>query len=126
MVRQLFCSDIYVKVFLDKFEILNVNSGKRAVVEPDEPFTTTRLLIGQFLIAEECLKKGIKQVANNAFVSKSSRVIIQPKEMIEGGLSQVEERVLLELSAGAGAFKVKVHIGHEPAITELKKMISKL
>jgi len=33
--------------------------------------------------------------------------------MIEGGLSQVEERVLRELAAGAGARKVFVWVGHE-------------
>lgn len=31
--------------------------------------------------------------------------------MTEGGLSMVEERIFLELGAGAGARHVKVHVG---------------
>jgi hypothetical protein len=36
--------------------------------------------------------------------------------MSEGGLSQVEERVLLELGAGTGARRIKLHIG--PKLTQ--------
>ena len=34
-------------------------------------------------------------------------------EMIDGGLSQVEERAFIELATGAGARKVVLWIGHE-------------
>jgi len=37
--------------------------------------------------------------------------VIHPTEMVEGGLSEVEERVLRELALGAGARSVVVHVG---------------
>jgi hypothetical protein len=36
---------------------------------------------------------------------------MHPTELVEGGLSQVEERVLLELPRAGGAWKVVVHVG---------------
>lgn len=41
------------------------------------------------------------------------RLIIQPFEMIEGGLSHVEERALMEMGQIAGARKVKIYIGEK-------------
>ena len=41
----------------------------------------------------------------------SARVLVHPTEMVENGLSQVEERILLELPYGAGAKKVAVYVG---------------
>jgi rod shape-determining protein MreB len=38
-------------------------------------------------------------------------VVIHPLEKIEGGLSQVEERLFHELAVGAGASKVVVWAG---------------
>lgn len=38
--------------------VLTVN-GKTITVEPTTPFTTTRLLVGTFMPAVECLKEGL-------------------------------------------------------------------
>ena len=48
---------------------------------------------------------------SRGFFTPQPRLLFQPLEMIEGGLSEVEERVFLELGASAGARHVKVHIG---------------
>ncbi len=61
--------------------------------------------------AEALLTRLIKGVRSNGLFAAKPRLIIQPLEMTEGGLSMVEERVFLELGAGAGARHVKVHVG---------------
>lgn len=48
-------------------------------------------------------------------------VVIQPLEMIEDGLSEVEERVLREVAASAGARKVVVWVGHELSDAEVMR-----
>ena len=43
--------------------------------------------------------------------------------MIEGRLSEVEERVLRELAMGAGASKVVVWVGHELSDAEVQEKL---
>lgn len=40
-------------------------------------------------------------------------VIIQPRDILEGGITLIEERALQELALGAGARQAKVWVGHE-------------
>jgi len=81
--------------------------------KPFKPFTTKRLLLGDFSIAEQYLKEGIAKVHEGRWISASPVVVIQPLEMIEEGLSPVEDRLFKELAAGAGARKMSVWVGHE-------------
>ncbi len=46
-------------------------------------------------------------------------ILMHPLEMVEGGLSQVEERVFYELAIGCGAKKVVVWSGAELADSEI-------
>jgi len=72
------------------------------------------LLVGDFTTAESLLKRALKEVSTRGFLSAAPYVLIQPLEMIEGGLSEVEERVLRELAiGGAGASKVVVWVGEQ-------------
>ncbi|MBA6390965.1 hypothetical protein H4J38_09285 [Colwellia sp. BRX10-3] len=73
-----------------------------------EPFTTTRLLIGKFFVAESCLKNAVKEFGAIGFFKRAPKIIIQPHEFLEGGLSEVEDRVLREIALGAGAREAHV------------------
>jgi hypothetical protein len=79
----------------------------------EQPFTSYRLLVGDFAVAEKLLKKLIKDVSTKALFAPAPTLLVHPVEMTEGGLSQVEERVFLELGLGAGGRKVRVHVGPE-------------
>jgi hypothetical protein len=48
-------------------------------------------------------------------------MLILPMEKTEGGLSQVEERVLQELALGAGARRALVWVGQELSDQELRQ-----
>ena len=76
-----------------------------------KPFTTTRLLVGQFQEAEALFRKGIREVGNGGLFQVSPVIVIHPLDMVEGGLSEVEERALRELAMSAGARNVFVHVG---------------
>lgn len=104
-------SDLVAYVRKNQIEVMNLKDARTSAGAAS--FTTTRLLVGNFKEAEELLTKLVKEVSGNGFFSAKPRLLIQPLEMTEGGLSMVEERVLLELGAGAGARHVKVHVGEK-------------
>lgn len=97
MIIDLFKSNIYVKVYKNKFIVRNIDKNIEVVLSAIEPFTTTRLLVGEFNGAEALLKEALKKLYKDNFLSPSPIIVIQPMEMIEGGLSSVEDRILTEI-----------------------------
>jgi len=113
MLRDLFKSNVYVKVYKNKFTVKNVAKNNEVVLSAVKPFTTTRLLVGEFNNAEVLLKEALKKLYTDNWLAPSPIVVIQPMDMIEGGLSPVEDRILRELAIGAGGRKVIVWVGKE-------------
>ena len=111
MISRLFANIVTVRVFSNRFELRNIDTGKQVSVASEKPFTTPRLLVGQFTEAERALKRGMKQLQEGGWFSRSPVVLIQPMEKTEGGLSQVEERILQELALGAGARRAVIWVG---------------
>jgi hypothetical protein len=111
MLKTFFANTVYVQVRKNSFWLRHIESGKEREMPAQEPFTTTRLLVGQFQAAESLLRKAIKAIGNGGLFQVSPVVVIHPMEMVEGGLSQVEERVYRELARSAGARSVIVHVG---------------
>src|SRR5690554_2309806 len=92
-IRKLFTTDLYIKVSKNKLEAKNLSFDEGwQTVHATEPFTTERLLVGTFSAAEPLLTQLITNVTPRSFIRQSLRAVIQPMEMIEGGLSEVEER----------------------------------
>lgn len=125
VIKELFTTDLYVKVRINQFEAKNLSTenGWKSAIAP-EPFTTERLLVGKFSAAESVLSTLINEIQPKALFKKSPRVVIQPMDMIDGGLSEVEERIFRELALGAGAFKVILHIGKELSDSEARDVLN--
>lgn len=106
---------IYIKIRRNVFTVKHIETGKEVSVEAREPFTSTRLLVGHFKVAEDLLSKAIKKVYKRRSLFGSPRIIIHPLEMIENGLCEVEERAIMELAVGSfnGGGMVLVWIGKE-------------
>lgn len=113
MIEQLLRNTVYVKVTKNQFWVRHIENQNETIEIALEPFTTNRLLVGEFTTAEKILRAAIKKVHKEKWFLISPVVIIHPMEMIDGGLSQIEERAFMELAAGAGARKVVVWVGHE-------------
>jgi rod shape-determining protein MreB len=97
MLKKLLNGTVYVKVSKNQFRVRHVADKKEVTVSAIEPFTTNRLLVGEFAVAEKYLKEGIRKIHEGRWFAASPVIVIQPLEMIEGGLSQVEEKVLRNL-----------------------------
>ncbi|MGB6136004.1 MAG: hypothetical protein WBG74_05440 [Shewanella sp.] len=98
--------EIKVDVYSNKMVLSS--EGRSMTFHSKEPFTTTRLLIGKFYVAEECLKNAVKEFGAIGFFKRAPKIIIQPHEYLEGGLSDVEDRILREIALGAGAREAHV------------------
>jgi hypothetical protein len=124
MMKTLFTNDLYIKISKNKFEAKNLSlAGDWESISPETPFTTERLLVGTFTTAEATLAQLVKRVLPKGLFTKSPRVVMHPVAMVEGGLSEVEERIFKELALGSGAFKVALHIGSELSDSEAIKLI---
>ncbi|WP_415889263.1 hypothetical protein ACMXYV_15000 [Neptuniibacter sp. SY11_33] len=124
MLKKMFVADLYLKVRKNQFEVKNLTeNGAWKIATPEQPFTTDRLLVGQFSAAEPVLKELVKDVMPSGFMKKSAQIIIHPIDMVEGGLCEVEERIFTELGLCAGAFKVKLHVGEGLTDEEARKLL---
>ncbi len=124
MLTGFLANAVYVRVRRNQFRVRSLDSAAEAAFDAQPPFTTARLLIGQFQAAENLLKRAVKEMSKGRIFAVSPQVLIQPLEMIEGGLSEVEERVLKEVAIGAGASKVVVWVGHELNDAEVRERLS--
>jgi len=115
---------LYVRVRKNQFWLRNLSSLREAAFDSQPPFTTARLLIGQFQTAQDLLKRAVKKMSKGGIFAISPQVLIQPLEMIEGGLCEVEERVLREVAMGAGASRVVVWIGPELSDAEVRQKLN--
>lgn len=123
MLRNLLSNTVYIRIKRNQFRIRHIDSGIETTVQSETPFTTVRMLVGEYTAAEKTLKAALKQVAKS-WLQLPPHVVIHPLEMIEGGLSQIEDRILHELAIGAGASKVVVWIGSELSDSEVKEKLN--
>jgi rod shape-determining protein MreB len=76
------------------------------------PFKHSRSFVADFMCAEKILQHGIYTI-HNSKIRPSPRVIVHQLEKTDGGLTDIEERVLRELAVGAGAREVVIYLGNK-------------
>ncbi|WP_244325654.1 rod shape-determining protein [Shewanella aestuarii] len=74
------------------------------------PFKHNRSFIADFMCAEKILQHGMYTL-HKSKIKPSPRVIVHQLEKTDGGLTDIEERVLRELALGAGAREVVIYLG---------------
>jgi hypothetical protein len=84
-------------------------NGNTRTFTPEKPYSSARLLVGNFDSAESCLKRALQEMhVFRRFSLRKPKLVMRPKEKIDGGLSQVEIRLFQELGLRAGARRVEV------------------
>lgn len=104
---------LYLRIACNHLHMTHLESANELELRAEPPFSNVRLLVADFSIADQLIKKAAQSLIRKRFLRPSlpPRMVIHPLERLEGGLSQVEERLLLELGKGSGASKVVVHVG---------------
>jgi rod shape-determining protein MreB len=77
------------------------------------PFSHPRTLLSDFEIAEKLIRYVYLVLHRKSFFISAPKVVIQPMEKTEGGLTIIEKRAFQELAISAGAFDVVVYLGNE-------------
>lgn len=108
-----FTPDAYVQVFRNRMVVSIPERDIR--VEGLGDFSHPRMLVGKFPEAEQLLARLLQDAYGKSLLSPRPVVTVHPKEMLEGGLTDIEERVMKELALGAGAREAKVWLGEDLA-----------
>lgn len=106
---------LYVTINKDHITIDNFDANKQQVITGT--FSNARLAIAHFQACEAKLKEAISQVQTKSLLQTLTLVMHQ-QALNDGGLCEIEERILLELGLGAGASKVFIWQG-QPLTSEL-------
>ena len=122
----MFENTIYLRIYKNRVIIRHIESKHQIVIHPEESFTTDRLIVGNFHKAEKAIKVGIKRIYQKKWLQFSPKILIQQLEMNEGGLSEVEERILKEIAASVGARSCVVWNGHELTDSEVIEKIKNI
>jgi hypothetical protein len=72
-------SDHIVYISRNRMEVLNLQTGAAANRTAD--FTSPRILIGNYPVAEKLLAELVKTTKSKSLFARASRLIIQPMEM---------------------------------------------
>lgn len=89
---------IYIQIRTNKITVRNIETQQE--ITGSALFTTERLLVGQFFPAEKLLRELAQQVMPR-FNTPFNRpgLLVHALDMFEGRLSQIEDRVLKEITA---------------------------
>jgi rod shape-determining protein MreB and related proteins len=77
------------------------------------PFSHPRSFVADFYVAEKLIQHGLYEVHKSKFFKPAPRIIMHQLEKTEGGLTNIEERVLRELALGSGAREVIIYVGEK-------------
>ncbi|MGV8894584.1 MAG: hypothetical protein ACOH2K_16915 [Burkholderiaceae bacterium] len=101
---------LYVQIFENYIRARNIDNGQIIERISTEAFSHPRALVANFTEADLTIKAAVAGVKGWGLF-RSVRILMQPMAKCEGGLTQIESRVLLELAHGAGAKKVVIWVG---------------
>lgn len=119
----LFEQTIYIQVEKDLLKFLHVQSGRTAAVQG--AISNSRLAIAHFKIAEQTIKKGIDEVYPKTFFRTSPVVVMHQTFNCEGGLCEIEDRILREAGLSCGARQVYVWQGPPLSLGQLESKVFK-
>ena len=85
------------------------------------PFSHDRVVLEDFDLAEKLLRHTFAAVSGTHPFRASPIAVMHPTDSLQGGLSKIERRALLELAQSAGARKAYVWEGRELTDRELRE-----
>lgn len=98
---------IYIKLFKNRIEIVNLDTGETISRESIEPFSTQRFIIADFNKADALIRNIINDILpRKSIFPRQTKILIQQVESVEGGLSEIEKRALRDLGEMAGGTPV--------------------
>src|SRR5687767_10799778 len=98
---------VYIKLFENGVEIINLESGEAISRNSIEPFSTRRFIIADFNKASALIRSVMSELLpRKGIFPRQAKILIQQVERVEGGLSEIEKRALRDLGEMAGGTPV--------------------
>jgi hypothetical protein len=94
---------VYIKIYANKVEITNIKTDHTVSRSPLKNFSSNRLLVAEFNIAENLIKDILKEMGIG---NKNLKIIIQQIDGFEKELFETEKRILRDLAEQAGATEI--------------------
>lgn len=114
---------IYLKIYINKIEVIRLDSEELSQVISTEPFSSNRLCVSDYNVAELTIRNTINDlVKQRKFWGYSFRILIHQLDKIEGGLSQIEKRALRDIGEQVGGSYVIIYEGEKPLSIEEAKI----
>ena len=101
---------LYISLYKNRMTVRNLDNG--CEFSGSGAFSNQRLLVAQFFAARDVLYTLIQQQKAENWLArllkiKRFRILVDAMELNEGGLSQVEERAIMEMVAGAASMRYR-------------------
>ena len=114
---------IYIKLFKNRIEIVNLETEEKLSRESAEPFSTQRFIIADFNKADALIRNILNDLLpGKSIFPRQTKILIQQVESVEGGLSEIEKRALRDLGEMAGGTPV-ILIDHFQTLSNIEAML---
>lgn len=98
---------LYIKVYKNKIEVTNLENGHTVSKNSLEKFSTDRIIVAKFNIAESLIREIIVELnLKKGIFSPQLNILIQQMERFEDGLSDIEARGYRDICEQAGATEI--------------------
>ncbi len=112
---------IYIRIKRDEMIFRHIQGGVEVCLHPQSPFSSARLLVARPSAAGQLVRRGIKAAMGSFGIAPT--IVFHPLDIMEGGLSEVEEDSLLKLGYDAGARSVAVVTGAEFSDVQVREIL---
>ena len=102
---------LYVRLRRNELTLRHIESGRESAATSGVAFSNSRLLVANATLVTGMIKRSMRTILAKFGIAPT--IIMHPLEMVEGGLSEVEEKTLTEIGFGVGAVRVVVVTGPE-------------
>lgn len=101
---------LYISLYKNRMTVRNLDNGRE--FSGSGGFSNQRLLVAQFFAARDVLSALIQQQKPENWLTRvlrkrRFRILVDAMELNEGGLSQVEERAIMEMVAVAVSMRYR-------------------
>lgn len=98
---------VYIKLFKNGVEIVNLETGEVISRKSIEPFSTQRFILADFNKANDLIRSVMNDLLpRKGIFPRQTKILMQQVESVEGGLSEIEKRALRDLGEMAGGTPV--------------------
>ena len=111
LFKKLLNNILYIRLGEDSCSFYDPKTEKSKKFISASKFSNERLAVSDFVKAEQFLTESLKKFYGFGIIHPSPKVIIHQEFKTEGGLGDVEQRILRELAYSVGARDVYVWQG---------------